>query len=83
MNKKEKKTNKLVEVHLLGCLLHTDAPKPNRRLRREHGGGKNIITTLCQGWLAELRLDPCLLQETKRDKSEELQPIQDDIKRML
>jgi hypothetical protein len=32
MNKKEKKTNKPVEVHLLGCLLHTDAPKPNRRL---------------------------------------------------
>jgi hypothetical protein len=40
MNEKEKKTNKLVEAHLLGCLLHIDAPKPN----------KNIITTLRQGW---------------------------------
>jgi hypothetical protein len=50
MNKKEKKTNKPVEAHLLGCLLHSDAPKPNRRLRQGHGGGKNIITTLCQGW---------------------------------
>jgi hypothetical protein len=51
MNKKEKKTNKPVEAHLLGCLLlHTDAPKPNRRLWRGHGGGKNIITTLRQGW---------------------------------
>jgi hypothetical protein len=47
MNEKEKKTNKLVEAHLLGCLLHIDAPKPNKRLRRGHDGDKNIITTLC------------------------------------
>jgi hypothetical protein len=71
---KEQGQNKLVRIHSPRCSsLYANISKPSRWLKQGHGGQKNIIAALHQGW-QDWRLSPCRTQAqpplTAKDKGE-------------